>query len=220
MTHGPNDAEAPRGEHQSNEQGWAKPKAAKQVRITRLSHSAALPATLALQAGEERESNLVRSVLDMVPVGLVLDLVGDYVRKANRAQEMRRALTLRGDLAKPRIEERSGFSWSTEEVGKKLRKDAETIRNYIDHGKLVGYRAASDRTRWRLPMWQFRVEDNGYAVHDWVSDLVAALGANGWGVLDFVTVPRTHLAGSNYLHLLQNGRADEVVAAAKRSTPD
>jgi hypothetical protein len=49
---------------------------------------------------------------------------------------------------------------------------------------------------------------------------VAAFGANGWGLIDFVTVPRTHLDGRSYLQFLQSDRAREVIAAAKRANPD
>ncbi|HEX9786171.1 MAG TPA: hypothetical protein VGA56_26020 [Opitutaceae bacterium] len=37
---------------------------------------------------------------------------------------------------------------------------------------------------------------------------------------DKVTMPRTNLDGDYYLHLLQTGRVDEVLAAARRSNPD
>jgi hypothetical protein len=167
----------------------------------------------------EREENLIRSVLDMVSPQSVLDALVGYVRRANNADQLLATLALRGERAKPAIEGRSGPAWSTEEVGGRLAKSPETIRNRVAGDKLVGYRAMNDRTRLRLPVWQFH-QGRETTVHPWVPDLLSAFGANGWALLDFVTVPRAHLDGSHYLSLLLAGRAGEVIAAAKRSNPD
>jgi hypothetical protein len=161
--------------------------------------------------------DLVVAVLKMVPLEVVLELLTDQVRAANRAEPLVAALTLQGDLEKPTIQERSGPSLSTEEAGKLLGVSSETVRSRIAKKSLVGYGAPGDRTRVRVPRWQF---DGNGAVHPWVPRLVEAFGGSGWGLLDLVTVPRSSLDGGNYLHLLLNGRADEVIAAALRSNPD
>ena len=40
---------------------------------------------------------------------------------------------------------------------------------------------------------------------------------NGWPLLNLVTAGRKHLEGGNYLRLLLNGKAEELLKAAKRS---
>ena len=181
---------------------------------TKIRAVATAPAAAELE-GPARD--LVVAVLKMVPVDVVLELLTDQVRTANRAEPLVAALTLQGDLEKPKIQERSGPSLSTEEAGKLLGVSSETVRSRIAKKSLVGYAAPGDRTRVRVPRWQF---DGSGGVHAWVPGLVAAFGGSGWGLLDFVTVPRSTLDGGNYLHLLLNGRADEVIAAALRSNPD
>jgi hypothetical protein len=161
--------------------------------------------------------DLIDFVLKVAPVKAVIDVLTDRVRAQNRSGPQLDALALRGELAKPAIQERSGPSLSTAEVGELLEKSDQTIRNRVKANQLVAYEAPGDRTRLRLPLWQF---DAKGGVHRWVPALVAAFGTNGWGLVDFVTVPRTSLKGLNYLHLLLNDRSDEVVAAARRSNPD
>lgn len=178
--------------------------------------SAAVSASAATGSAEPAR-DLVMAVLKMVPLGVVIDLLTDQVRAANRTDQLLAALTLRGDLEKPTIQARSGPSLSTEEAGKRLGVSSETIRSRITKNALVGYEAPGDRTRLRLPLWQF---DAKGGVHAWVPRLLAAFGSNGWSLLDFVTVPRTPLEGGDYLHLLRNGHVDEVTAAAMRSNAD
>jgi hypothetical protein len=128
--------------------------------------------------------------------------------------------TLRGEKAKPVIESRSGASDSTEQAGKRLKKTAETVRNRIEQNRLVAYRAIGDRTRIRLPVWQF---DTEHGVHSWVAPLILAYGTNGWGLLDFVTAPRSSLGGAPYLHRLLGGQESEiaeVIEAARRTNPE
>jgi hypothetical protein len=169
----------------------------------------------------ERGDALILSVLDVVPLPRVIELLGERVREANRADQMLAVLTLRGERAKPRIEARSGPSWSTEEVAAKLGKTSETVRAHIADGKLVGYTADGDRTRWRLPAWQLEGAAPHAAPHAWVPRLIAAFGANGWGLLDFLTAPREGAdAAPDYLHLLLEGRVEDVIAAARRANPD
>jgi hypothetical protein len=164
----------------------------------------------------ERMRGLVRSVLDVVPLSDALQVFTEYVQHANSSDALLAALSLRGERAKPLIESRSGSALGTEDVGQLLRVNPETVRNWLTLNKLVGYRAPGDRTRIRLPAWQFRGHQG---IHDWVVPLIAAYGDNGWALLDFVTVPRSSLSGMSYLSWLQNGQHAEVIAAAKRSNP-
>ena len=160
---------------------------------------------------------LVRSVLDVVALEDALDVFEETVQAANQSDRLLDLLALRGERDKVVIERRSGPSWSTDEVGQALKRSSETVRAQIAADKLVGYHALGDRTRLRLPAWQFQP---GGAPHPWVPALIAAFGANGWSLLDFVTAPRTDLGQSDYLHLLSNGRTEQVLAAARRSNPD
>ena len=163
--------------------------------------------------------NLIDSVLDVVPVQNVLDAVVRHVRKANDADQMLSAISLRGERAKPSIQLRSGPAWSTEEVARRLEKTAQTVRNDIAAHKLIGYRALNDGTRLELPVWQFQHDRRATTVHPWVPELLQAFGTNGWALIDFVTVPRTHLSGGHYLASLLGGQVAEVIAAAKRANP-
>jgi hypothetical protein len=188
--------------------------------MTRKAHEPGPVVPYGSAAPGPKEDNLIRSVLDVVPLPRVLDILADYVRQANRADHMRAALVLRGERAKPRIEERSGPAWSTEEVAQRLGKTSETVRSYIAEGELIAYPIESGRPRWRLPTWQFDAEASRATAHEWVAPLVAAYGENGWGLVDFLTVPREHLDGANYLRWLLGGRARDVVAMAKRANAD
>ena len=122
-----------------------------------------------------------------------------------------------GDQLKPAIEEASGPSITTTEAAKRLRSSTERVWSQIMRGTIVGYPALSDQRRWLIPLWQFTKENK---IHKWVPELIHAYGSNGWGLIHFVCVPRISLEGGRYLHLLQTGRADDVLTAAKRSNPD
>lgn len=178
----------------------------------RRSRGAPLPA-------DDRAKQLIRSVLDVVPLDTAIEAFEEAALAARRPDAMLAVATIRGKRTKPRIEERSGPSEGTEETGKRLGKSSETIRGWIERGKLVAYRTEADQTRIRLPLWQF---DEG-GVRGWVRPLIEAYGDNGWGLVDFVTVPRPELAGVPYLHRLLAGRDADiatVIAAAKRTNPD
>ena len=168
----------------------------------------------------ERMRQLVKSVLDVVPLADALEVFSERVQEANDAIAMLDVAALRGEREKPVIESRSGASNSTDEAGERLKKTAETVRNWIEQGRLVAYRAIGDRTRIRLPVWQF---DEADGVRSWVIPLIEAYGANGWDLVDFVTVPRSSLGGAPYLYKLVGGREPEiaeVLAAARRANPD
>ena len=171
----------------------------------------------------KRARALIANALKLVPMDVVLDELADQARAEHRADKLLATLALRGDQDKLLIEDRSGPSVGTEEAGARLGVTAETVRTRIARNLLVGYAAPADRTKIRLPLWQFTSD----GVHPWLAPLLAAFGSNGWGLLDFVTVPRqlgdatgAGPAESNYLHRLLSGRAEEVIAAAARSNPD
>jgi hypothetical protein len=180
---------------------------------------AARRATAPTPPADDRAKQLVRSVLDVVPLDVAIEVFLDAARASGRADAMLAAATLRGERSKPLIEARSGPSESTEETGKRLGKSGETIRSWIERGQLVGYRAPADPTRIRLPLWQF--DDQG--VRPWVRPLIDAYGNNGWGLVAFLTVPRAKPAGAPYLHRLLSGRdaeIDAVLTLARRANPD
>jgi hypothetical protein len=183
--------------------------------------AAAASASRVTPDSRKRARALIANALKLVPMDVVLDELADQARAGHRAAELLATLALRGDQDKLFIEDRSGPSIGTEEAGARLGVTAETVRTRIARNLLVGYAAATDRTKIRLPSWQF----TGEGVHAWVAPLLAAFGANGWALLDFVTVPRRlgeaeGPAESNHLHRLLGGHADEVIAAAARSNPD
>jgi len=156
----------------------------------------------------------IRKFLAPVRVDRLIDLIKERIVKEN-GREIVEFLALKGEREKPRIENASGPSLSTEEAGEVLSKSSETVRNHIKKNLLVGYTAANDQTKVRLPRWQF----DGSKVYEWVPRLIEAFGENGWPLLNFVTVLRERL-GKSYLDLLQAGEVDKVVAAAKRANPD
>jgi hypothetical protein len=159
----------------------------------------------------------IMALLHDVPVDWMLEGLRLRVREDNRSEPMLEFLTSKGERAKPGIERASGLSLSTEEAADMLGKTAETVRSHINNMQLIGYRAAADQTKIRLPRWQFKEK----GLHDWVPRLIQAFGDNGWSLLDFVTVPRKNIEGErSYLDLLRAGRVDEVIAAASRANPD
>ena len=61
------------------------------------------------------------------------------------------------------------------------------------------------------------------ALHEWVAPLLEAFGENGWGLLDFLTVPRhgfvadVKLDGESLLQRIQAGDVQFALEAARRS---
>lgn len=180
-------------------------------------HRYALQKTVHRTSSGDAGRQLVRSVLDVVKLEDALAVLEETVQAANRSDRLLELLAIRGERDKVTIERRSGPSCSTEEAGQALKRSSETVRAQIAADKLVGYHAPGDRTRVRLPVWQFQA---GGAPHAWVPALIEAFGANGWSLLDFVTAPRNDPGQSDHLHLLLNGRVQQVLAAARRSNPD
>ena len=163
----------------------------------------------------EHSKQLLRSLLLVLPVDDALDVIGESVVDSN--DHAIAVARLRGDLMKPEIDAASGISISTAEAAGRLGLSDETVRQKIKKGQLVGYCPLNDKTKFRLPLWQF---SSAISVFAWIPDLIAAYGANGWALMNFLTVPRDSLHGDNYLHYLVTDRVDEVLAAAERSNPD
>jgi hypothetical protein len=105
-----------------------------------------------------------------------------------------------GDNAKPVIEARSGASLSIQEAADGLNQPEQEILSFIQNRRLIAYPAIGDGSL-RLPLWQF----SGTGIHPWVAELTHAYGHSGWGLLDFLTVPRIDQADTaSYLDLLRS----------------
>jgi len=123
---------------------------------------------------------------------------------------------LRGTIVQQEIESASGPAISTAIAAGRLQRSVATVRKLVKKGGLVGYRPAAAANKILLPLWQF---SSRTTTHKWVPKMIKIYGSNGIALINFVTVPRTHLEGGNYLRLLLNGRSDEVIRAARRSNP-
>lgn len=153
------------------------------------------------------------------PARRFLDIASELVRREVEEPSTAWELSaLWGDLAKPQIEGRSGEPYSTEEAAARLNVTGQTVRNRVESGELIAYPARTGKGL-RLPRWQFVV---GGGAKPWVAPVIAAYGHNGWGLLDFLTVPRENLQGLSYLSLTERGEDGirEVIEAAGRSNPD
>jgi excisionase family DNA binding protein len=126
-----------------------------------------------------------------------------------------------GETAHGLIESRSGAPFTSEELARRLGVTSETVRNLLKRQRLIAYPARTGKGS-RFPKWQFRAAGTKLEIEPWVEPLLEAYGHNGWGLLDFLTVPRDASQGLSYLALLQQGRdgVDRVVAAARRSNPN
>lgn len=127
-----------------------------------------------------------------------------------------RALKL-GEAAKPQIEARSGPAYTETAVAGLLGCSELNVRALAETNRLIVYRPATGERKY--PAWQF----SGTAVCSWVPDLIGKYGGNGWGLIDFLTVPRCRageLLSFTHLKYLQSGRVAEVLEAAARSDPD
>jgi hypothetical protein len=120
-----------------------------------------------------------------------------------------------GEKAKPRIEARSGSAIPAEEVRVRLAKPNCSVGALFE--ELICYPSVDDQET-RFPLWQFSAD----GVHQWVPQLLGAYGHNGWGLIDFLTVPRLTNNGRSYLQLLlEDDKATPLVLdAARRSNPD
>lgn len=119
---------------------------------------------------------------------------------------------LEGEEMKPLIEARSGASLGEAEVAARLQVTAQSVRTQVAAGELITFENGRGG---RFPVWQF----GRRGVHPWVRPLLDAYGHSGWGLLDFLTVPREPLGGETYLTLLRTGDTEPVLAAARRANP-
>jgi hypothetical protein len=132
------------------------------------------------------------------------------------------AAEVRGDLAKPFIEARSGHAISSSAAAERLKVSDETIRTRIKKNKLIGYYATGENRKLRLPEWQF---SGPKTIHVWVQPLIEAFGGNGWALIDFVTIPRTGMVADtefkeeSLLQRIQAGDIDVAITAAQRANP-
>ena len=168
-------------------------------------------------AGGLAES-VIRMAMRDLPVRRLFELLREKVREGVTPEEGWEHAALRGEASKPVIEARSGAALSTAEAAERLEVTEQTIRNRVRSGELIQYPARRGRG-WLLPHWQFSGMAPA-AIQPWVQPLITAYGHNGWGLVDFLTVPRTDHHGATYLSLLQAGKVGEVLAAARRANPE
>lgn len=154
-----------------------------------------------------------------LPARNLIAIVGEYLKENPDPWAQWELAALEGDTVKPVIETRSGLSLSTGEAAEMLKRTTQTICNMVERNELIAYPEIHGRG-WRFPRWQFA---HG-TVHEWVAPIIAAYGHNGWGLLDFLTVPRVVNGESfTYLERLKSPdpeAIDEARAAASRSNPD
>lgn len=153
------------------------------------------------------------------PAKSILDIAREVVlREISEPSTAWELSAVRGDLAKPLIEARSGQPYTTEEAAERLEMTGQTVRNRIEKGDLIAYPARAGKG-FRLPRWQITSDGK---IKPWVAPLLAAYGHNGWGLVDFLTVPRDHLDGMNYLTLTERGEEGirDLLESASRSNPD
>lgn len=150
-----------------------------------------------------------------LPVEILLAIAREVLQERPEAAGSWELAALEGDAAKPIIEARSGHALTTDEVAKRLQVSTQTVRNMVDRLDVISYPVVQGRG-WSYPLWQFAPR----GLHDWVKPLLHAYGNNGWGLIDFLTVPRTSLDGDTYLSQLKAGDIEPVLAAARRTNPD
>jgi excisionase family DNA binding protein len=156
--------------------------------------------------------------MDGLPVSRLLALVREKVATDATPEQVWEHAELTGETTKPLIATRSGTALTTEQAAERLQVTEQTVRNRIRHGELVFHPSLRGRG-WLLPHWQF-IGEAPAAVASWVKPLLEAYGQNGWGLVDFLTVPRTDRHGANYLSLLLAGESGPVLAVARASNKD
>ncbi len=171
--------------------------------------------TSGLNLAENTIRHLLRSV--HMPVSRLVAIAREELVRAPESLAEWDVADLQGDAAKPLIEHRSGPAYTTDELAGRRNVSGETIRKMTGRGELICYPAIRGKG-WRFPVWQF-VGKNAH-VAPWVPELIKAYGHNGWGLIDFITVPRENgVAHLTALHQGEDG-VREVLSAAERSNPD
>lgn len=168
-----------------------------------------------LSVAETTIRHLLRSV--HMPISRLVAIAREELEASPESLVEWDIADLQGEAAKPLIEHRSGPALTTDELAERRNVSDETIRKMAGRGELICYPALRGKG-WRFPAWQFAGKRGDIA--PWVSELVKTYGHNGWGLIDFVTVPREN--GVSYLTLLHSGDEGvrEVLSAAERSNPD
>ena len=128
---------------------------------------------------------------------------------------------IRGEQSKPLIEARSGPAATTEDVAALLDCSDQHVRNLFQRGELIAYPALRGRGL-RFPRWQLAGQGKSLSPKSWVAPLTAAFKGNGWGLVDFLTVPREPLGGLSYLASVEGGHEaiEAMLQAARQSNPD
>lgn len=173
-------------------------------------------------SGAEVAEQTISNLLPLLKSERILELARQAIIDRNAMGSAPwEVATLEGEIAKPMIEVRSGIAHSTDAVADLLSVSDETVRNMLKRDELIAYPALRGKGN-RFPAWQFDTSTRTARVHPWVKEILAAYGHNGWGLLDFLTVPRIPDGGLNYLSKFQRGAEGvaEVIAAARRSNPD
>jgi hypothetical protein len=122
-----------------------------------------------------------------------------------------------GESAKPLIEERSGPSMSITDVAWFLDVSEHAVYELLVQRELIAYPSLHDG-RSRFPSWQF--SESLREAWPWVPTVICAYGGNGWGLIDFFTVPRLP-DGFSYINGLYCGKITvaEIISAAGRVAP-
>ena len=172
--------------------------------------------------GEQVAELTIRQLMPFVSVERLLSLFRQAIEERNAAgAAIWEFATMAGELAKPLIEARSGASLSIEEVAELLSVSKTDVQAMLQHDELIAY-PSLDGHHSRFPVWQFTAAISPAKVHIWVAPLLAAYGPNGWGLIDFLTVPRITDNGLNYLNKIlgEPKSVSEIIAAARRCNPD
>ena len=125
-------------------------------------------------------------------------------------QAEKRAVT-RGLVARRRLAEAEGGSYSSEEVARALGyKNRQSVDYQREAGNLVAWRSTN---KWRYPVWQFT--KNG--ILPGIKECLHALKAEeSWDAMIFFLSKRHSLSGESPLDLLRKGKTEEAIAAAIR----
>jgi hypothetical protein len=125
-------------------------------------------------------------------------------------QAEKKAIT-RGLVARRKLTEAEGGSYSSEEVAKLLGyKHRQSVDYQREVKNLVAWRSAN---KWRYPVWQFTKD----GVLPGIKECLHALNAEeNWDAMIFFLAKRHSTGGTSPLDLLKNGKTEQAIAAALR----
>lgn len=98
---------------------------------------------------------------------------------------------------------------SRKEAAAIIGRTENTVKNQVDHNKLVGYMSGANL---HLPAWQF---NDGKALNG-LRDVLTVLGSNGLAAIRSFTTPLQALEGKTLLSLLKDGDLARAVEVAQR----